>query len=189
VIADWTPGFALSPDGTQIAILDGHSAKLTLLAAPSLRIEGTESVTRQTSGLEEIAAALGLGPAVAEAKGQSQGTSLQIEYMPQGRSLLVTGTRFLPDSTHPVGRAQSLGIWLIDIASGRIEASLPDSRRIMGIWPAPDGSGIYSVAEAWHKGQGWLAILRRHDPTSLRVTATRTFMHTSWLPLVFLRDR
>jgi hypothetical protein len=189
VDADWIPGFALSPDGRQIAVLDGRSDSLTLLAAPSLRIEGQERIVRRQSALEGLASALGLAPEIAEAKGQSQGEALQLQYMPSGRALLLSGTRFLPDSRHPYGAARSLGIRLIDVASGQIQAERVTGRRIVGLWPAPDGSAVYVELQGWRKGTGWLTILRRLDPSTLHVLAGRTFAPASWVSLVFLRGR
>jgi len=188
VTAFWQPGIALSPDGSQLAVLDGSTNTLTLLHARSLRVAGTETVSHPRTALETIAGALGVAPDTAEAKGQDSGVELQMQYTVNGRSLLVTGGRLSPDRRHPYGSSRDLGLQLIDIGSGQIRAWLNDGKQVWGIWPAPDGSALYSVAQGWSRQGGWLNTLRRHDPTTLRVVSRRTFPHMgNWfLHLVFL---
>jgi hypothetical protein len=189
VAADWTPGVALSPDGSQLAILDGHSNALTLLHARSLQVAGIETLSRPRTALQTIVATLGLAPDAAEAKGQENGVSLQMQYTADGRSLIVTGWRVQPDRRHLYASSQSLGIQLIDIAGGQIKAWLDDGKRLVAIWPAPDGSAVYSSVEGWTRQGGWQYTLRRHDPATLQVRAHRTFLHMGnwWLNLFFLR--
>jgi len=189
VTALWQPGIALSPDGSQLAVLDGRTNTLTLLHARSLQVAGTETVSHPRTALETIAGVLGVAPDAAEAKGQDSGVELQMQYTANGRSLLVTGARLSPDRRHPYGAARDLGIQLIDIGSGQIRASLNDGTQILSIWPAPDGSAVYSAVQSWSRQEGWLNTLRRHDPTTLRVVGRRTFPHMgNWfLHLVFLQ--
>jgi hypothetical protein len=188
VAASWTPGVALSPDGSQLAVLDGHSNALTLLHARSLQVAGIETLSRPRAALQTLAALLGLAPDAAEAKGQENGVCLQMQYTADGRSLIVTGSRLRPDRRHLYASSQSLGIRLIDSAGGQIEAWLDDGKRTAGIWPAPDGSAIYSSVEGWTRQGGWQYTLRRHDPATLQVRARRTFLHMGnwWLNLFFL---
>ena len=189
VTALWQPGIALSPDGSQLAVLDGSTNTLTLLHARSLQVAGTETVSHPRTALETIAGVLGVAPDAAEAKGQDSGVELQMQYTANGRSLLATGARLSPDRRHPYGAARDLGIQLIDIGSGQIRASLNDGTQILSIWPAPDGSAVYSAVQGWSRQGGWLNTLRRHDPTTLRVVGRRTFPHMgNWfLHLVFLQ--
>lgn len=188
---DWDPGFALSPDGSQLAVLDGHSDTLTLLHAQSLQMEGTERVSRTPTGLSAFAAALGLQPATAEAKGQWNGANFQMQYTADGHSLLVTGARLSPDSYHRYAASHNLGIQLIDVASGQIRAWLNDQKQVIGLWSAPDGGAMYSSVQTWSRAGGWLITLRRHDPATLQVRADRAFPHMGnwWLTLFFLQAR
>jgi hypothetical protein len=186
---DWNPGFALSPDGSQLAILDGHSATLTMLDSRSLQIAGTEQLSQPQTGLQSFAALLGLQPDTAEAKGQWNGTTLQMQYTADGRSLLVTGAALSPDKRHRYASSRSLGIKLIDIAGGQIRAWLDDRKQVLSLWPAPDGSAVYSAIQTWSRSGGWVTTLRRHDPATLQVGAHRTFLHMGnwWLNLFFLQ--
>ncbi len=189
VAALWQPGIALSPDGSQLAVLDGHTNTLTLLHARSLEVAGTETVSHPRTALETIAGVLGVAPDTAKAKGQDNGVELQMQYTADGRSLLVTGARLSPDRRHPYGAARNPGMQLIDIGSGQIRAWLNDSAQVLNIWPAPDGGALYSVVQGWSRQEGWLNTLRRHDPTTLRVVGRRTFPHMGnwYLHLVFLQ--
>jgi hypothetical protein len=112
-----------------------------------------------------------------------------MQYTADGRSLIVTGWRVQPDRRHLYASSQSLGIQLIDIAGGQIKAWLDDGKRLVAIWPAPDGSAVYSSVEGWTRQGGWQYTLRRHDPATLQVRAHRTFLHMGnwWLNLFFLR--
>jgi hypothetical protein len=188
---DWNPGFALSHDGSQIAVLDGHDNTLTLLDAQSLRIEGVERLSRPQTRLQALAALLGLQPSTAEAKGQWNGTTLQMQYTADDRSLLATGARLRPDSRHRYASSRNLGIRLIAIAGGQVKAWLDDRKQVLSMWPAPDGSAVYSALQDWSRAGGWLTTLRRHDPATLQVRAHRTFRHMGnwWLNLFFLQAR
>jgi WD40 repeat protein len=184
---NWQPGFALSPDGSQLVVLDGQTNTLILLQASTLRIVGREELTRPETAVQPVAALLGLVPEMAEAKGEIEGVSLQMQYTPDGHSLLVTGFRLRPSRRHLYSSSQSLRIRLFDLASGRIKARLDDGKTIESIWTAPDGKAVYSAVGGWRRPTGWFTILRRHDPTTLQIRARRTFLHTSPLSLFFLQ--
>jgi len=189
VAAIWQQGIALSPDGSQLAILDGNTNTLTLLRAQSLQIVSTETLSHPRTALETVAGVLGMAPDAAEAKGQDTGVELQMQYTADGRSLVVTGARLSPDRRHPYGSSRNLGIQLIDIGSGQLRAWLNDGKQVLSLWPAPDGSALYSSVQGWSRQGGWLNALRRHDPTTLRVVSRRTFPHMGnwYLHLVFLQ--
>ncbi|PZR97752.1 MAG: hypothetical protein DLM70_18800, partial [Chloroflexi bacterium] len=180
---DWSPGFALSPDGSQLAILDGHDDTLTLVGTRRLRMAATERVARPQSGLNALVATLGVRPDVVEAKGQWNGANFQMQYTADGHSLLVTGARLSPDSYHRYAASHNLGIQLIDVASGQIRAWLNDQKQVIGLWSAPDGGAMYSSVQTWSRAGGWLITLRRHDPATLQVRADRAFPHMGnwWL--------
>jgi hypothetical protein len=183
----WQPGIALSPDGSHLAVVDGHDDTLTVLQARTLHVDGSKPLTRPQTALETIAGILGLAPSAAEAKGEIDGAELQAQYTPDGRSLIVTGTCLHPDRRHFYSSSESLGIRLVDVATGRVRAWLHDGKTVTGVFAAPDDSAIYSEAQGWTRQDGWQVTLRRHDPATLAVLAHRTFLHATWLNLLFLR--
>ena len=184
---NWQPGLALRPDGSQLAVLDGHTDTLMLLQDRNLRIVGREQLTRPKTALQAVAALLGLAPEAAEAKGEIDGVGLQVQYTPDGHSLLVTGYRLRPSRRHLYSSSQSLGIRLVNVAGGQIRAQLNDPKGTTGIWIAPDGSAVYSAVQGWSRQGGWFTTLRRHDPATLQIGARRTFLHTAPLSLFFLQ--
>jgi hypothetical protein len=183
----WQPGIALSPDGSQLAVFDGHADTLTLIQARTLRVEGTEPLSPPQSAPQSVAAMLGLAPAAAEAKGEIDGANAQIQYTADGRSVILTGTQLRPDRRHFYSSSKSLGIRLVDVASGQIRAWLRDGKMLDGTLVAPDGSSLYSEVQGWTRSHGWQTTVRRHDPTTLKVLARRTFLHASWINLIFLQ--
>jgi hypothetical protein len=185
VMAVWQPGFALSPDGTQLAILDGHNDTLTILAPRSLRIVGSAKLVSPQTRLQRLTEVLGLTPPAVEAKGQMNGASLQMQYTADGHSLIVGGSRDSPNPRALHGQAHSLGIRLIDVRTGTINAWLHGTGQLIGLWPAPDGSAIYSTTQSWTRQSGWFVTLRRHNPATLQVDASRTFR--SWWTMYFLQ--
>jgi hypothetical protein len=184
---NWQPGFALSPDGSQLAVLDGHDDTLLLLRARTLRIVGKEQLTRPKSALQTVAAMLGLAPETAAAKGEIEGVNLQMQYTPDGHSLLVTGSRLRPSRRHLYSSSQPLGIRLVNLSGGQIRAQLNDPKGTTGTWIAPDGRAVYSAVQGWSRQAGWFTTLRRHDPATLQILARRTFLHTAPLSLFFLQ--
>lgn len=189
VMMVWHPGSALSPDGSQLTLLDGHRNMLTVLDPQSLQSIGTEKIAPSRTPLQRVADALGLSPRAAEAKGQINGMDLQMQYTPDGQSLLVTGSQFSPDPRALRGQAHSLGIRLIDVRTGTIKAWLHESDQIIGLRAAPDDSAVYSTAQGWTRRVGWSSTLRRHDPATLHVAVSRPLRTTDWWSIYFLQRR
>jgi hypothetical protein len=187
VLAYQNPGFALSPDGSQLAILDGSSNTLILLRTPSLSIEATESLSRPPNALGTLAALLGLAPDTAEAKGEIQGMDLSMHYTARGRSLLVTGSRTHIDPKKRFPIDSPIDLRLVDTASGHIQASVPTGKQIYSVWPAPDGSAVYTLVPGSRTQQLCPCTIQRRDPTTLKILASRTFRTDAGVNLYFLR--
>lgn len=182
---NWSPGFALSPDGSQLAVLDEHKGMLTLLRTPSLKVVTQEKLSQPMSRFDVLSALFGHVD-TAEAKGQWTGAMIQTQYTADGHSLVETGVLLHPDAHHHYAASRSLGIRLIDIAHGHIRAWLNDGKPVLSVWPAPDGREVYSAVQGWSRKGGWLTTLRYHDPSSLRVRASRTLQHMGNWPLNLL---
>jgi hypothetical protein len=163
------PGFALSPDGRQIAVLDGSRDVLLTIDASHLTLEQTVSLSQPQGMLERLGEWIGLIPAIAQAK-NFVGANVDIRFSPDGRRLYETA--FIGTL-----RAQShfsysyLGLWLIDVASGRIMAHAFSGTSLSDVQPAPDGSAVYAISPAAVSTQGCPCVLQRLDPATLQVTA------------------
>lgn len=164
----WTPGFALSPNGRQIAVYDGSTERLTLVDALRMWVLRSESLSRPQSTITRLAQWLGIAPRDALAKGEAaQGADLQMRYSPTGRVLYVTGTEQMPN-----GGGSSIGIRAIDVATGEV---VGEALKDQGPWwaqPAPDGSALYALSLTGDDSEPFPTIFRL-DPTTLQVTAKR----------------
>jgi hypothetical protein len=166
IYAAWQPGFALSPDGRHLAVLDGNTDLLRLIDARSLTIVQTEGVTRPRGALERLGAWLGVLPAVAFAKG-GEGVVLDLHFAPDGHRLYALGTKgeIAQDGRLSMRR---LGLRVIDVARGQIMAEAPQGWLGM----PSDGQALYTLTGD-DTGSRWT--LRRADPLTLQVLAQRTF--------------
>jgi len=153
----------ISPNGRQIAVLDGNSDTLTTIDAQTLSIESTVSVHRAASLLDRLLGIAGLAPAIAEAK-EVKGTTLTMTLSPDGRSLLVNGTQGKRNA-QGMYVATPLDLESIDVASGLIQADRA-AAWISTPQFAPDGSAVYVV-----EPDNWT--LLRLDPATLQTETTR----------------
>jgi hypothetical protein len=135
-----------------------------------------------------MASALGLAPAAAQAKGEQDGIALLLKYTADGRSLLVTGSRTLPDPRRRFSMSRPLPLRLVDVATGQVKGQLATGKQIYFLWVAPDGSGIYSLVPGGKTQQLCPCTLRRHDPSTLKILASRTYRNDSGLQFYFLQS-
>jgi hypothetical protein len=164
----WSPGFALSPDGRQVAVYDGRTNRLTLIDARRMSILRFEIVSPPQSFVHRVARWLGIEPTAAVAKGVSDGAALQIRYSPDGRLLYVTGYE------HPsgaiLGGTTPIGIRAIDIGTGEISGESLKSQTLWWVQLALDGSALYAFSLTGDDSEPFPTILRL-DPRTLQIAA------------------
>lgn len=165
----WDPGFALSPDGRQLAVLDGTSQTLLLISAGQLQIVRTEHVTPPSSLLDHLGSLLGLLPEAALAK-EWIGATIDLQFSPDGRSLYASGRE--GQVTHGTWSMRGLGLERIDVASGQIAAQALPNQWVPNINIAPNGSALYTLSPSNPTGSS-PNILRRLDSLTLQTTAQR----------------
>jgi hypothetical protein len=125
------PAVELSPDGRQLAVVHADAAKVTLLEAQTLTVERTLALKHSTGLLDHFA------PAVAHAKGPSEGTIRQAVFSPDGQYLYIFSQEFwVNQEDAPAER----GLWLVDLTQGDIVAEALPEFQIQWVRPAPDGS-------------------------------------------------
>jgi hypothetical protein len=103
------PAVALSPGGRQLAVVHADADKVTLIEAEPLTVERTFALNHPTSRLDWFT------PAVAQAKGESEGTIREAVFSPDGQYLYVFSQEIwarLEDA--PAER----GLWLVDLTQG-----------------------------------------------------------------------
>jgi len=176
------PGFALSPDGRQLAVVHPARDAVTLIDTRTLRIERTVELGQATSLGQRLVRLLPFWPQTAAAKGD-EGTFRRAVFATDGRHLYVTGDRYT--MVHGQMIVQRLGLTVVDLARGTISKPVLASEAIVDILPAPDGRSIYAAGDR-EPGQGGVdhsAILRL-DATTLKPFAERSFPNARSLLLV-----
>lgn len=169
-------GFALSPDGKDLAILDGSADRLLLIDAATLQITKTVSLGPPVSPLARLLGWLGLLPGVAEAK-MEQGVDSDVTFSPDGHRLYTTGD-LLQVGRQGKMRVSSLPLRVIDTSSGTAIATGPAPLAPWDLQVAPDGSAIYTVGPARPTSNTCPCVLRRLDPATLQVEAQRAMSRT-----------
>ncbi|MGI8916529.1 MAG: hypothetical protein ACR2JY_22615 [Chloroflexota bacterium] len=173
VIQEQYPALALSPGGDALLIYQPDPAMLTVVDAA--RLEVTRVVTGARTAGALAALVLPFLPQIASAKA-TEGTNLQAVAAPDGRSLYVWGNvNHLAAGGSPV--YGSVGLQRINLQNGAVAATaLPDAR-LFAVLVAPDGRSVYTYAAesntAILDSPDWPALLRRHDATTLAITASR----------------
>lgn len=163
----WTPGFALSPHESQIAIFDDSSGRITFVNASTLKVTSAANIGMRQSALETVIGWLGIAPSEALAK-DFRGANVEMQYSPNGRLLYVTGTEFLP-GVH--SQAHSIGIRALDVAKRQWTGQASKRQTLWWTQASPDGSALYSLSPITADAVMCPCVLRRHNPLTLQVTA------------------
>lgn len=177
IVRQQYPALALSHAGDALLIYQPYPATLTVVDANQLKVTGTVSPDGRSGALAAVLAALPLWPQPVEAKA-TDGANLQGTASPNGRSLYVWGdvTGGPAAGSPPYGSA---GLRRIDLRTVAVAAQAMPGARLFGVTVAPDGRSVYTYASKSNTdiidSPAWPALLRRHDATTLAVTATRAF--------------
>ena len=127
------PAVVLSPDGQRLAIFHADTEKITLIDAHSLTVEKSFSLRRSTN----LWGWLGLAPAVAQAKGEMQGTIRHATFNSDGQYLYVFSQEVW---VRPEDAPTERGLWVVDLEQGSIVAEALLEYQIQWVRPAPDGT-------------------------------------------------
>lgn len=172
VPAWWSPGIALSPDGSQIAVFDGSNNQLTLIDTRGLRVERRLTVSAPSTALDGILGALGVTPTIAEAK-EFQGMQLNLEYSADGTMLYLSGVRGSP--SHAQAPFHSLGLRAIDVAGGHFQGSAFPGKQFEWQSSGPQGSEWYGLLPVTANSPfGCPCTLLRLNGATLKTEAQRT---------------
>jgi len=176
VRAALSPGIALSPDGRQITIVHADADRVTLVDTQRLTVAHTISLTGGSSLLH----VLGLIPQPVAAKGLAVGTSRDVVYAPDGRSLYLSGVQTLLDD-HDAQTFHSLGLTRLDLARNTVAADGLPGRTINWVLPAPDGRSIFVFGPKEGEGDSHIllpdipSLLQRLDARTLAIQTEREF--------------
>lgn len=162
------PGFALSPDGTRLAILRADGDWLTLIDTASLDVLWTKRLSRPVSLLERF----GLGPLVAEAKTNYEARSWRLTFSPDGKRLFALEQTVQLDG-ETAARSATPRLRSIDIERAAIQSEMVPTDRVLWITASPDGGGLYVLMQGQETAGSDRYRLVRLESARLAVTASR----------------
>lgn len=173
------PGLAVSPDGRQLAVVKAFASvpggTLWLIDAESGKLI-SQRAYGQTSFLERLFA-----PSIAEAKSWDESVIVSASFFPDGRVLHVRAQSSQVDAQGEPAH-QYLGMVAVGLADAtvlgsdiKMELGWYDNR-IRWVRPSSDGQWFYVFLErtgSFADPKGY--VLRRLDPSTLKVLAERRF--------------
>ncbi len=168
------PALALSPDGATLAVVHADADRLTLLDAADLSIFQSLDLQPPVSNFLDL---LALSAHTAHAKGEMSGTLRHAVFSADGRRLYVFSQVLIsPDEPPPAER----GLWVVDLARGRVIAEGLSDYQIQWVVPAPNGSAyVYGTADErlhpYEIRQTSASVLWRLDGATLDVLSERAF--------------
>ncbi|MCA9867939.1 MAG: hypothetical protein KIS95_13960 [Anaerolineae bacterium] len=160
------PALALSPDGRTLAVVDAEADAVTLIDAATLMIHSGFFLQTPVS------------QGVAQAKGFAGGTLRQAVFSADGRYLYVYSHVLTMSDDEPPG---ARGLWVVDLARGRVAARALADYQIQWLLPAPDGS-VYAFGTTtadlgpYEIRADSPSLLWRLDGATLAVLAERPFI-------------
>lgn len=170
-----TPGIALSPDGSRLAIVGADRQTVTLVDSKSLTVHGAHALYHPTGLLDRV---IGwFAPQSAEAK-HMDGAVVSATFAADGRHVYVYGYEGSVGETREEAAERGLGLMVVDAETGEVVAEALAGEFIWEVLLAPDGETIYTIGPS----ESRLAaprvpdfVARRLDVTSLEVLAEREF--------------
>jgi DNA-binding beta-propeller fold protein YncE len=182
VVRHWDPGIALTPDGRQIALVDGVSHQLTVIDAATLRLVRRVPLLERRGLLAQFGSWLGFLPETAEAKGMgTDGVSLDAWFSLDGQRLYLTGTTGRVTRGNSL-RTTDLGLRVVDVSSGTIVATRFRGQNPLDVILSPDGRSLYVTLPGATTGRtivGCPCSMERLDARTLRTRAVRRSLGTA----------
>lgn len=164
VMATLAPGMALSPDGSQFAVVYGEGSRLMTVDTAGMKIVASRRLVAAPAPTSWLTP-----PTVVAYAKYEEGAQWDLTFSPDGRTLVAAARQVSVDSA---GNSSShgLGLRAIDLQRAMIVAEAPNLF-VGQLFYAPDGSAIYAAS---YIDQSHMALLRL-DPSTLAVAARREF--------------
>jgi hypothetical protein len=164
VLASFTPGMALSPDGSQLAVLYADGGRLMTVDTARMTIVASRQLVAPPSPTSWF----NLGPVDAYAK-YDEGVQWGLTYSPDGQQLVAAARQNAVDNNGTFS-SHGLGLRAIDLQRAMIVAEAPNIE-VGVVFYAPDRSALYVESFV---DQSHMALLRL-DPSTLATAARREF--------------
>ena len=184
-MAEVAPGFAISPDGRQLAVVHADREAVTLIDSERLAVERAIRLSRPTSLGDRLLQLLPLAPRGAAAKEPAEGAWLQAAYGVDGDRVYVWGIESTVDDADRSDYYGS-GLSVVDLTVGTVAGEVLLRTEVHGVWPSPDGASIYVVGydepRSLDAGANVFPLFRL-DAATLATLAKREFSAPRWLVL------
>jgi hypothetical protein len=171
-----TPGIAVSPDGSRLAIVDPLTRIVTTVDTSTMSVVAAVTPHRSVSWTKRVLEFLSPLPRAAEAK-LYNGVTLGAYFSADGQFLYVTGRSAEVGDTMAEVKVELLGVQRIELATGEITAGALDDVDVIQLWVDSENGAIFaqSYEEPWEtSADGAVEThLRRLDAETLKVTADR----------------
>ncbi|HEV2013638.1 MAG TPA: hypothetical protein VGR77_07130 [Candidatus Dormibacteraeota bacterium] len=164
VLASFTPGVAISPDGSQLAVLYADGGRLMTVDTTSMKVTSSRQLVAPSAPTSWF----NPGRVDAYAK-YDEGVQWDLTYSPDGRQLVAAARQNTVDNNGNFS-SHGLGLRAIDLQRAVIVAEAPNIE-VGQLFYAPDGAAIYVEA---YVDPSHMALLRL-EPSTLAVAARREF--------------
>jgi DNA-binding beta-propeller fold protein YncE len=164
---------AVSPDGRRLAVVHADGAAVTLVDLRNLAVEETVAIGRPTGFVDRVFGWLPFVPQEAAAKNVASGFARMATFHPDGRHLYVFGYENWKNPSGGEDR-RGLGLQLVDLESGEIQAEIPADANFWVVIPSPDGESVYVAGGTPDEVNDTETLVRRFDARTLGPLAERT---------------
>jgi len=172
------PGAALSPDGSQLAMLYDDGRRLMTIDTIAMKVATDRPIVVPPTTMSLSA----FGPVEVDAKSEV-GTIWDLTYSPDGHYLVASKHEMTIDPKTNVSTSHGMGARLIDVQTATVTADRP-GLDIDDVTFAPDSTAIF--ATRWYDdnaGQHRTTLVRL-DPSNLATAAQRDFSGSHWILLL-----
>jgi hypothetical protein len=172
VMNNTLPGIALSPDGSEIAIVNATEDEISLVNTKTLTVIETVTMHEPTGLVEHLFGLLPLAPQTAEAKA-SEGEGRIALYAADGDHLYVSG--FFAEFSRDVQSYSGDGLSLVNLSDGEIESHLLDGVTVQEL-VQDSGGDLYATGVEYrpdNKGYPYTFVAARLDEGASSVLAER----------------
>jgi DNA-binding beta-propeller fold protein YncE len=173
VLRTYIPGFAISQDGSEIAVASATNDSIALVDTKTMWVSRTVTMHEKTSLLDHLFSLLPLAPQTASAKGNS-GVARFASFSADGGHLYVSGWEGHFDEIESTQVMHGQGLDVVDLKDGTITSHLLDGASVYRVVETPD-DGTYVVGYDYGQGDLTKTLIARVDRERHDVMAKRTF--------------
>jgi WD40 repeat protein len=182
VFHDTLPGIAISPDGSEIAVVSATDESIVLVDTKTMTIKQTLTMHEQTGLVDHLFGLLPLAPRTAEAKA-TEGEGRRVFYAADGDHIYVGG--YTAEFNNNVQSYDGHGLSRVDLSEGEIESHVLDGILVYQVVESANGN-LYATGVDYRNkqpGNAYGFVVARLEGDADKVLAERTLDDTAVLIL------